>query len=612
MPLSFGAVAVSLLAASGAGEPTLAYWADVCEAQGEVSPPDFTACERKPYWRADPQGQQIWVRVIVGLPEVYLRPDRPLGVFVSAKAASEVFLNGVRLGSNGAPAGTPSLEQPGKMDAVFFAPRSSLRVGANEIAIRMSSFRGFIRFGYPIHFIGIDDYTHPTHSLLARTWRSLIPFGALVAGLLTFSAASIAGGWRRESVLLGLLCLSAAGLLFTELYRSLVPYLYPTHDWRMLLVTAWSFVFGLCLAAQVIWTFLTGSKPEARSGRSWVGRLCRTGPQGRKPEARSPHRGRSWVGRLCRTGPQGRKPEARSPHRGRSWVGRLCRTGPQGRKPEARSPHRGRSWVGRLCRTGPQGRKPEARSPHRGRSWVGRLRRTGPQGWTLLGVVAATTLAAMLLVEGYDIKAAMAVLLPATVSTALAGWARWQGRSHSTAYAVTLGLFVLSCLTWFETFMDTVFFFEVAALVLVLIFVQSTARERERAALAEEQARAKQLAAALEQHGTQRETEALRVPTAGRVDVIDPQDIMFCKGAGDYVELHLRDGRQVLHHCALARLEDELPASFLRVHRSYLVNTRFVRSLRREPSGVGALTLVDGDEVPVSRRIMPKVRSALA
>lgn len=88
--------------------------------------------------------------------------------------------------------------------------------------------------------------------------------------------------------------------------------------------------------------------------------------------------------------------------------------------------------------------------------------------------------------------------------------------------------------------------------------------------------------------------------------------VACCKGAGDYVEIIRRDGGVHLHAARLGDLEDQFPASFLRVHRSYLVNTAIVKSLKRESSGVGVLMLDNGDEVPVSRRIMAKVRSALA
>ncbi|WP_353507001.1 LytTR family DNA-binding domain-containing protein [Pseudoalteromonas sp. SCSIO 43201] len=67
----------------------------------------------------------------------------------------------------------------------------------------------------------------------------------------------------------------------------------------------------------------------------------------------------------------------------------------------------------------------------------------------------------------------------------------------------------------------------------------------------------------------------------------------------------------VLHNNSLSELESTLPATFLRVHRSYIVNTQFITPLSRSASGTGILHLSTGDEVPVSRRVMPKVRDAL-
>jgi DNA-binding LytR/AlgR family response regulator len=72
------------------------------------------------------------------------------------------------------------------------------------------------------------------------------------------------------------------------------------------------------------------------------------------------------------------------------------------------------------------------------------------------------------------------------------------------------------------------------------------------------------------------------------------------------------DGREILHADSLNALEESLPATFVRVHRSHIVNTAHVRTLEREASGVGRLRLANGAEVPVSRRVLPRVRATLA
>jgi DNA-binding LytR/AlgR family response regulator len=76
--------------------------------------------------------------------------------------------------------------------------------------------------------------------------------------------------------------------------------------------------------------------------------------------------------------------------------------------------------------------------------------------------------------------------------------------------------------------------------------------------------------------------------------------------------VHFESGQTALYTGSLSGLEASLPPTFLRVHRSHIVNTSYVSALERDASGVGRLILSNGMDVPISRRILPKVRSALA
>ena len=151
----------------------------------------------------------------------------------------------------------------------------------------------------------------------------------------------------------------------------------------------------------------------------------------------------------------------------------------------------------------------------------------------------------------------------------------------------------------------------VAALLLILFVVRALTFERQRQAHEAMQIRAHDLELALTRATEAKTPSQLRLNSAGSVTIVNATDITLCKGADDYVELHLRDGRTVLHNGALAELESRLPPHFLRVHRSFIVNTAFVEKLTRDPAGTGFLTLSNGAQAPVSRRIMPKVREAL-
>ena len=88
----------------------------------------------------------------------------------------------------------------------------------------------------------------------------------------------------------------------------------------------------------------------------------------------------------------------------------------------------------------------------------------------------------------------------------------------------------------------------------------------------------------------------------GRVIRVAVGDILAVASAGNYVEVHLADGRKPLMRSALSALEAELaPQGFVRTHRSWLVNAARMTGLRPEGSGdwtveLGAL------EAPLSRR----------
>jgi hypothetical protein len=78
-------------------------------------------------------------------------------------------------------------------------------------------------------------------------------------------------------------------------------------------------------------------------------------------------------------------------------------------------------------------------------------------------------------------------------------------------------------------------------------------------------------------------------------------DIYFAKAAGNYVELHTKQGMSLLR-TTMKELENSLPAkTFYRCHRSYLVNLSHSEKLINARSGHGLLVLNNDIEVPVSK-----------
>jgi DNA-binding LytR/AlgR family response regulator len=87
-----------------------------------------------------------------------------------------------------------------------------------------------------------------------------------------------------------------------------------------------------------------------------------------------------------------------------------------------------------------------------------------------------------------------------------------------------------------------------------------------------------------------------------RIVRVKMSDILAVSSAGNYVEFALRDGRKPLMRTPLSAIENELSSrGFVRVHRSWLVNTVQMTGLK--PQGSGDYTIELGAlNVPLSRR----------
>ena len=92
-----------------------------------------------------------------------------------------------------------------------------------------------------------------------------------------------------------------------------------------------------------------------------------------------------------------------------------------------------------------------------------------------------------------------------------------------------------------------------------------------------------------------------------------PQHVLYASGAGNYVELHTPHGTAIWRQTMRDAERALRPSGFVRVHRSYLVNLRYVREL--VPDFQGGLALVMNDRqrsrVEVSRRHARELRQRL-
>lgn len=82
-------------------------------------------------------------------------------------------------------------------------------------------------------------------------------------------------------------------------------------------------------------------------------------------------------------------------------------------------------------------------------------------------------------------------------------------------------------------------------------------------------------------------------------------EILYIESYSEYVHYHLENGNRVTAHQSLSKLAETLPDSFLRVHRSYIVNGSKVSSLK------GRELLIHQVSIPVSDSYYEQVKLAL-
>ena len=115
------------------------------------------------------------------------------------------------------------------------------------------------------------------------------------------------------------------------------------------------------------------------------------------------------------------------------------------------------------------------------------------------------------------------------------------------------------------------------------------------------------------QRYTGRHTEAasLAVKKRGALEWIVLADIDHVQADGHYSNIVLRSGEQCFHDLAIDKLMALLPTHFLRVHRSYIVNSLGFKRLQIAAGGKYALDTQTSTGIPVSRGSYPALKQRL-
>lgn len=82
---------------------------------------------------------------------------------------------------------------------------------------------------------------------------------------------------------------------------------------------------------------------------------------------------------------------------------------------------------------------------------------------------------------------------------------------------------------------------------------------------------------------------------------ISIDDILYISGAGDYREIHCKNGNIYYHAYSFEKFSEILPDDFVRIHNSYLVNKNSVVETLVFGGGKYEAVISNGEKLPVSR-----------
>jgi DNA-binding LytR/AlgR family response regulator len=87
------------------------------------------------------------------------------------------------------------------------------------------------------------------------------------------------------------------------------------------------------------------------------------------------------------------------------------------------------------------------------------------------------------------------------------------------------------------------------------------------------------------------------------IALIQLEDVSYFRGDGNYVEIRLKKGVSEYHRQTLDSLAKVLPPQFSRIHRSYIVDKREVKSVLSHGGGMYDVELAGGAKLPLSRTL---------
>jgi two-component system LytT family response regulator len=110
---------------------------------------------------------------------------------------------------------------------------------------------------------------------------------------------------------------------------------------------------------------------------------------------------------------------------------------------------------------------------------------------------------------------------------------------------------------------------------------------------------------------SERYTTRMVFKSRGRILFLSVNDIRWIEAEENYVRLHTSDQSHLLRE-SISKLERRLdPQSFLRIHRSSIVNLHYVKEVKNEANGDASVMLINGETIAMSRSYRSRIQKLM-
>ncbi len=87
----------------------------------------------------------------------------------------------------------------------------------------------------------------------------------------------------------------------------------------------------------------------------------------------------------------------------------------------------------------------------------------------------------------------------------------------------------------------------------------------------------------------------VRIKSGIKTYQFNESDILYIESRKDFIQLHLKDGEKPMLKYRLGQIEQELSESFIRIHKSFIINKNKINSFTPNSVEIGNNVLVIGD-----------------